>query len=144
MKQRHSFTDLLYHVVFRTKQREPFIQTGEEERALYAFMRKKANDLDAWIEEVGGWKEHVHLLLRTRPTVALSTVYGQLKGFATWAWHKRWPDKPFGWDDGVWAKTVEPENCEALRAYIRNQRGHHMEGTEQVRWEPEDTRVLCP
>jgi len=142
MKQRHSYTDLLYHLVFRTKYRTPFIDNEEVEATLYGFLRSKANDLDAWIEEIGGWTEHVHLLLRSRPSVALSTVYGQMKGFAAWAWHKHWPDRAFGWDDGVWAKTVDPEDCDALREYIRNQRRHHAQKSELRRWEPDDVRVM--
>ena len=142
MKQRHSYADLLYHLVPRTKNREPFIGGEEEEHTLHALLRKKAHDLDAWIEEVGGWKEHIHLLLRTRPTVALSAVYGRMKGFAAWAWHKRWPDRPFGWNDGVWVKTVDPESCETLRMYIRNQREHQAQNTERPRWEAQDSASL--
>ena len=80
MKQRHSYTDLMYHVVMRTKNREHFIFEPEE-KALLTFMKKKAHDLDAWLEEFGAWNDHVHILLRTRPTIALSDVYRQLKGF---------------------------------------------------------------
>ncbi|MCP4675129.1 MAG: hypothetical protein GY854_06410 [Deltaproteobacteria bacterium] len=66
-------------------------------------------------------------------------VYGQLKGFSTWSWRKRWPDKPFGWSDGVYAVTVDPENCQGLRNYIRNQHAHHGDGTTVPHWEPEDS-----
>jgi REP element-mobilizing transposase RayT len=101
-------------------------------------MRAKAHDLDAWIEEVGGWREHVHLLLRTRPTTTLADVYGQIKGFSSWSWRKRWPERPFGWGDGVWAMTVDPMNCEGLRVYIRDQRQHHERRALIAEWEPED------
>ena len=136
MKQRRSSTNLLYHLVFHTKGREPFIVGDEEERALFTYLRQKAHDLDAWIEEYGAWRDHVHLLLRTRPTMALSEVYGQMKGFAAWAWRKRWPDRPFNWGDGVWAVSVSPGSYDELRAYVRVQRLHHAEGSVQAHWEP--------
>ena len=53
MKQRHSFTNLLYHMVFRTKNREHFITTLEVERALFGFLEVKAHHLDAYILEAG-------------------------------------------------------------------------------------------
>jgi putative transposase len=137
MKQRHSSTYLLFHLVFHTKGRERLIVGDEEERALFDFLRQKAHDLDAWIEEFGTWRDHVHLLVRTRPTIALSEVYGQMKGFSAWAWRKQWPDRPFNWGDGVWAESVDPLDCDALRAYIRGQRRHHENGSLQREWEPD-------
>ena len=74
MKQRHSHTNWLFHIVIRTKNREHLIEGEAEERVLFGGMRKKAHDLDAWIEEIGGWREHLHVLVRTRPTVALSDI----------------------------------------------------------------------
>lgn len=130
-------TNLLYHLVFHTKNRERFIEGDEEEQLLFGLMKQKAHEVDAWIEEFGGWREHVHLLLRARPTIALSEVYGQMKGLSAWAWRKEWPERPFGWGDGVWAVTVDPENCQALREYIRNQRQHHDSRSLIAVWEPE-------
>jgi putative transposase len=138
MKQRHSFTDLLFHVVLGTKNREHLILSEGDENALYSDMRAKAHDLDAWIEEIGGWREHVHLLVRTRPTTPLSDVYGQIKGFSSWSWRKRWPMRPFGWSDGVWAMTVDPLNSEGLRAYILEQRRRHDQRALVADWEPGD------
>ena len=138
MKQRHSFTNLLYHMVFRTKHREHLIVTPEAERALFGFLQTKAHHLDAYILEIGGWREHVHLLIRTRPTMALSEVYGQLKGFSSRCWHRKFPEMPFGWADGVWAMTVDPSNCEGLILYIRSQHAHHEAATAIQVWEPDD------
>jgi putative transposase len=140
MKQRHSFTNLLYHLVFRTKYREHLISTPQLDDALRGFIQTKAHDLDAYLEEYGSWYDHVHLLLRTRPTIALTSVYRQLKGFSSRAWHKRFPDSPFAWADGVWAVTVTPDDCNALRDYIRNQRQRHDRKALHEGWEPEDSR----
>jgi putative transposase len=137
MKQRRSFTYLFYHLVFCTKNREHFIDNSRES-ALYGFLRVKAHDLDAYIEEIDGWRDHVHLLMRTRPTIALADVYRQLKGFSSRAWHEKFPEMPFGWADGVFAVTVDPYDCTGLRSYIRNQHAHHEQQTIIKRWEPEN------
>jgi REP element-mobilizing transposase RayT len=118
--------------------REHLIIDQGKESALFGFMRAKAHDLDAYIEEMGGWRDHVHLLMRIRPTIALADVYRQLKGFSSRAWHTKFPDAPFGWADGVFAVTVNPYDCDALRSYIRNQHAHHDGGKTVAQWEPED------
>ena len=138
MKQRHSYTNLMFHIVMRTKNREHFIDE-QVERALKTFMKKKAHELDAWLEEFGAWYDHVHILIRTKPSILLSDVYGQLKGFATWSVRRKWPGRVFAWADGVYAVTVDPENCQALRSYIQNQRSHHNEGTIEPNWEIKDS-----
>jgi len=140
MKQRHSYTNLLYHLVFRTKYREHIITNPRLDNALCGFIQNKAHDLDAYLEEYGSWNDHVHLLLRTRPTIALSSVYRQLKGFSSRAWHVQFPEVPFAWADGVWAVTVAPDDCGALRAYIRSQRERHDARALVDSWEPDESR----
>jgi len=137
MKQRHSFTNLVYHLVFRTKEREPFIESAEDDDTLLEFMKTKASQLETQVLEFGGWYDHVHLLIRARPTMALSEVYRQLKGFSSHSWNKSTPERPFGWADGVWAVTVDAEHCDTLRKYIRNQRIAHRQREEVAAWEPE-------
>jgi REP element-mobilizing transposase RayT len=138
MKQRHSYTNLLYHMVFRTKRREHLILTARDEDALFGFIKAKAHHIDAYVEENGAWREHVHLLVRARSTMALSEVYRQLKGFSSRSWNRRFSDRPFGWADGVWAVTVSPGETTALREYIRHQRSRHDARALVVEWEPVD------
>ncbi len=135
MKQRHSFTNLLYHLVFHTKHREHYIITEEDEALLFGLIKAKAHELDAYVLEIGGWREHLHLLIRTRPSTALSEIYRQLKGFSSHAWRKKQPSKPFAWGDGVFAVTVDPQNSENLAAYIKNQHNHHEQETLITEWE---------
>ncbi len=138
MKQRHLYTSLLYHIVVRTKHREHLISTAEQEALLVACFKKKAHELDAWVEEFGCWFDHVHILLRTGPSLPLSDVYRQLKGISTWTWNKQWPEQPFAWSDGVFVATADPHDCDALRHYIQNQKQHHEQKTAIPIWEPDD------
>ena len=74
----------------------------------------------------------------------LSDVYGQLKGFSSRSLKLKWPDRVFWWADIVYSVTVNPNSCRRQRAYIRNQRTHHKEGTFQPHWEPEDSLQVFP
>lgn len=136
MKQQHSFHRLYFHLVLVTKQREPLIKTPEDEHFLFGCLRRKAHDLGVYIEELGSWLDHLHMLLRALPSMALSDVYRQLKGYASWAWNQRTPDLRFGWSDGVYAATVDPENNAELRTYIERQREAHASHHLVSAWEP--------
>jgi putative transposase len=127
MKQRHSYHRLWYHLVFHIKNREHLLESREDERFLFSLMKGKAHELDAYIEELGAWRDHVHVLLRSAPTLALSDLYRQLKGLSAAQWRKRFPERPFKWGDGAYSCTVDPENCDRLRSYIADQWRRHEE-----------------
>ena len=136
MKQRHSFHRLFSHFAFTTKRREHLIASPEDGEALLGFFRVKAAELDAYVEEFGCHRDHVHLLVRSGPTVALSDLHGQLKGFAAWKYREHFPERPFGWQDGVWSATVDPDDNHGLREYIRGQWRQHEERSFVAAWEP--------
>ena len=136
MKQRRSYSRLFYHIAFSTKNREHLIADRRDGQIIFGFLKTKAHDLDAFIEEFGCWHDHIHLLVRTSPTVAPATLYGQLKGFSTRAWNKRNTERVFGWQNGVYIATVDPDHDEQLRSYIREQWKHHDQRTTLANWEP--------
>jgi REP element-mobilizing transposase RayT len=136
VRQQRSYHRLLFHLVFSTKHREHLIEASADGRSLLGFFKVKAHALEGWIEEFGCWRDHVHLLVRIPPKLELAKLYGQMKGFSAWAWNERYPDRPFAWQDGVFSITVDPDDCEALRQYIRWQWEHHEQGTSVERWEP--------
>jgi len=138
MRRQHSYHRLFYHLVFNTKEKESFINTQADEDFLYSMMKKKAHDLSAYLLEFGSWYDHVHLLVRSPPSVLLSDVYGQLKGYSSWHWNRRRPDRPFKWADGVFAATVDTCDNEDLRKYIRYQRSRHQMNSLEPKWEPDD------
>jgi len=138
MRHQHSFNRLFYHLVFITKNKEPFISSEKDEQFLLSLLKKKAHDLNAYIEEFGSWYDHVHILIRTSPSIELSKIYRQLKGYSSWAWNKKFPDRFFKWADGAFAATCDPDNTYNLRLYIRGQRDHHHNEKIEQKWEPED------
>ncbi len=121
-----------------TKRREPLI-VEEAEETIKASMISKAHELDVYIEEFGAWNDHVHLLIRAQPTMSLSDIYGRLKGYSAWILNQNPNDRRFNWSDGVYAVTVDPDNCNGLRSYIRNQRSHHRMAQLEPKWEPSES-----
>lgn len=66
-----SFTNVTYHVIFATKQRETSISKDFKQR-LYDFMGGLIRERKGCSIEIGGVADHVHILSRFPPSVAVS------------------------------------------------------------------------
>lgn len=76
---RASFTELYIHLVWATWDRQPLI-TPEIEPRLYAAIAANCRDLKCQPLAIGGVADHVHLLVRLHPAVAVSILVKQVKG----------------------------------------------------------------
>src|SRR6266481_1953453 len=120
-----SYTNLLYHIVFSTKERRPLI-TPEYEVRLYDYIGGTIRRLGGISLELNGTSDHVHLLAKLRPDCALSDVLRDLKANATGWMHDVFPSlKDFSWQRGYGAFTVSQSNVAAVRQYIARQKEHH-------------------
>jgi putative transposase len=120
-----SYTNLLYHIVFSTKDRRPLITPAYEVR-LYDYLGGTIRKLGGISLELNGTEDHVHLLAKLRPDCALSEVLRNLKANATGWMHDVFPSlKNFSWQRGYGAFTVSQSNVDAVRQYISRQKEHH-------------------
>jgi REP element-mobilizing transposase RayT len=118
-----SYTNLLYHIVFSTKDRRPLI-TSDVEPQLYDYIGGIIRGLGGICLELNGTEDHVHLLAKLRPDSALSDVL--IKANATGWMHDVFPKlKEFSWQRGYGAFTVSQSNVEQVSQYIRQQKEHH-------------------
>jgi putative transposase len=121
----HSFTNLLYHLVFSTKNREPWL--GEAIRpAMFKYLGGILKDDGGTPLIVNGVTDHVHILTKLRPDKSLSHVMSDLKSRSS-AWvHRTCPGlEVFSWQAGYGAFTVSQSKVETVRTYIENQEEHH-------------------
>src|SRR6266852_1158769 len=120
-----SYTKLLYHIVFSTKDRRPLIKPDYEVR-LYDYLGGAIRNMGGISLELNGSEDHVHVLAKLRPDCALSDVLRNLKANATGWMHDVFPSlKNFSWQRGYGAFTVSQSNVEAVRRYIARQKEHH-------------------
>jgi len=66
-----SYTNLLYHIVFSTKDRRPLI-TAEYELRLYDYIGGTIRDLGGISLALNGTEDHLHVLAKLRPDLAVS------------------------------------------------------------------------
>jgi REP element-mobilizing transposase RayT len=118
-----SYTKLLYHLVFGTKERTPMIDKSWRPD-LHAYLGGETRGLKGTALEVGGVEDHVHLLVDLPPTIALSDFMSKLKANSS-SWGKRKSGKQFSWAAGYGAFTVSESKEGTIRDYIRTQEEHH-------------------
>jgi REP-associated tyrosine transposase len=81
-----SYTNLLYHIVFSTKDRRPLI-TPEYEPRLYDYLGGTIRGVGGISLELNGTEDHVHLLAKLRPDL----LSMKSDAFALWLEQELWP-----------------------------------------------------
>ena len=120
-----SYTNLLYHIIFSTKDRRPLITDYYRVR-LYDYIGGTIRSLGGISLELNGTEDHVHLLTKLRPNKAVSDVLRDLKANASGWMHDIFPElKDFSWHSGYGAFTVSHSNVDEVRRYIAHQKEHH-------------------
>jgi putative transposase len=120
-----SYHQLLYHIIFSTKNREPLLTDDIRERTFH-YMGGIIRDLGGSSQIIGGTADHVHILFRYRPDAALSDLIRDIKANASKWIHKEFPTHPeFAWQDGYGIFTVSKSGENSVVEYIQNQAEHH-------------------
>jgi REP element-mobilizing transposase RayT len=116
---------LLYHIVFSTKNRKPYLIDGFREK-VWAYMAGIAKDLEGFALRVGGYYEHAHLLVRIPAKIAVATFVGQLKSNTSKHINETSGQiYKFGGQDGYGAFTVSTSQKDRVDRYIAKQMEHH-------------------
>ena len=115
-----SFTNLIYHIIFSTKDRRPLITLDYQPR-LYQYIGGTIRGLNGIPLGINGMEDHVHVLARLRPDKALSDVLRDLKAGASGWMHDVFPClSDFSWQRGYAAFHRESVEF-ATGAAIRNE-----------------------
>ena len=118
-----SLSRVLVHLVFSTKNRQPFIAADQRNRT-FAYLAGALKGIDCPVVTVGGVADHIHLLFVLARTLALSKVVEEVKKESSkWAKVHIHPD--FFWQNGYGAFSVSPSIVPQVSAYIQNQEEHH-------------------
>jgi REP element-mobilizing transposase RayT len=118
-----TYTKILIHCVFSTKNRTPQITQPEK---LWTFLRGIARNHGLDVLAVGGTANHVHILLALPSIVTVSNLVRDLK--ANSSRHLNEKQRGFAWQDGYAAISVSPSQIEMVRKYIDTQDAH------QAKW----------
>ena len=119
----HSCVENYLHVIFATKDRNALI-TIDIEKRLYSYMAGIARKRQVPFLNINGAEDHVHILLKLHPLIALSSMMKELKSYST-GWCKKEYCNQFSWQEGYGAFSCSKSHLEPLTRYIDNQKEHH-------------------
>ena len=119
-----TFTNLPYHIVFGTKYRQQTIGDrfqNELDDDIGGIFRDKMGSLLG----IGGIPDHVHILAKLSPTIAVSNMLRLVKSNSSkWMNESNKTSTRFEWQTGFAASVSESQVPEVER-YIQNQQDHH-------------------
>ena len=120
-----SYCNLLYHIVFSTKDREPWMTAAIRPR-IHEYLGGAIRGENGIAIVVNGTADHVHILAKLRQDKALSKFIGELKANSS-GWISRTLDEcaGFTWQEGYGAFTVSESQAPKIRRYIEKQEEHH-------------------
>jgi REP element-mobilizing transposase RayT len=127
----NTYTCLHYHIIFSTKNREPWLVPDIEQR-IWKYIGGVARAHRMTALQVGGVEDHIHALVNAPATIAPAQIAQYLKGDSSkWIHEEFQALQDFSWQDGYAAFTVSKSNIPAVINYIQTQREHHRKKTFQ-------------
>ena len=122
----HTKHKLRYHIVWIPKYRKRVL-IGKLKIRLEKLIYQAA-EVNGWsIEELSIQKDHVHMLIQTKPDKSISNGVQTIKGGTSKILRLEFPElKEFLWGDSLWADGYFVESVgvldeEMIRKYIREQ-----------------------
>ena len=121
-----TYTQILYHIVFSTKYREPTMIKDQKLR-LFSYVHHFLTNKKCHLFRINGVEDHIHILTHVHPTLAVSSLIKNIKLASTsFIKKERIFPKFNGWQDGYGAFTESIKSKNRLVLYIKNQEEHHM------------------
>ena len=120
-----SFASVIIHVVFSTKDRQPWISPELEPELTHYFSSISITN-GCSVLEAGYSDDHCHLLISISRTIKIADIVEILKSNSS-SWIKTTNEElsSFTWQRGYSSFSVGHRDISSVASYIRNQRNHH-------------------
>ncbi len=124
-----TFTQILYQIVYSTKNREPVLakdSRGKLNNDILGILKQKK--CHPYI--INGVEDHLHIITHLHPSVALADLVKDIKlGSSSFIKEKQIFPGFSGWQEGYAAFTYSIREKERLIRYVENQEKHHQKMT---------------
>ena len=124
-----SLSQILLHVIFSTKDREPTIP-NELADELYRYLASACDAHGSHAYRIGGMPDHVHIACTLPRTVAVSKLLGEVKKSSSkWLKERDRRCAGFPWQGGYGAFSLGQSQLDTVIQYIERQKEHHAKKT---------------
>ncbi len=124
-----TYTNLLFHIIYSAKYRKRSIRP-EWQDDLYGYIGGIVREQKGTLLKIGGVEDHVHLLAKLSPTIAISDVLRKIKANSSkWVNERSDVTRKFEWQSGYAAFSVSESQMPSVSEYIANQEEHHRKKT---------------
>jgi REP element-mobilizing transposase RayT len=125
IRNKMSYTQLLYHLIIKTKANQPAISL-EHSEVLYRYIWGMIKNKKSRLYRINGMEDHIHILVSIHITIALSDFMREMKvETSKMLKHTAGFENFTAWSDGYAALTYSLKDKEMIINYIKNQREHH-------------------
>ena len=121
---------LHYHVVFATKDREPWFPPSLRRR-LHEYLGGVVRHLNGVAHAVGGTGDHLHIAMGLKATHCLADVMREIKSESSRWIHEELRLAGFAWQEGYGAFTFGAQDRDSVCRYVLDQEEHHRVKTFQ-------------
>jgi putative transposase len=127
-----SLANVLVHVIFSTKNREPILGDVGLRRDLEGYLAGTLEEIECPVLALGVVADHLHVLCRLSRTVSLAKLVETMKTESS-KWIKRHNRgrTAFQWQAGYAVFSVSASNAARVQRYIESQDEHHRTKTFQ-------------
>lgn len=121
---------LYYHLVWATKERQPFINQ-ERETKLYHYIIGKSDQIRCIVHAIGGIEDHIHLVISIPPTLSIADCVKRIKGSSAHYLNNLQSNSldKFAWQEGYGVFSLGSKQLEQAITYVQNQKIHHSQKT---------------
>jgi REP element-mobilizing transposase RayT len=120
-----TYTQIIYQVVFGTKNRERTLWT-EGRPELFRYITGIIQNKKCHLYRINGVEDHLHIVTHLHPAVSLASLVKDIKVASTiYIKEKNLFGKFNGWQEGYGAFTYSIKEKDRLIEYVKNQEEHH-------------------
>ncbi|CAH0219513.1 IS200/IS605 family transposase [Chryseobacterium sp. Bi04] len=121
-----SFIKIFIHLVFSTKNRDPFLNTFDVRIKVWKHIKEYATQKGIFLDMINGYSDHCHCLISLGSDQNIEKIAQLIKGESSyWINKNKFTKDKFSWQDEYFAVSISESMVDQVRNYIKNQERHH-------------------
>lgn len=111
-----SWVRVYMHLVFSTKNRQPFLNSAELRKNVFQHIKNNAEEKGIWLDCVNGYQDHAHCLISPGKEQTISKFAQLIKGeLSYWINQNNLTTEKFIWQDDYWVVGLSESHLESVR-----------------------------